>query len=412
MNDEIRLKRHNYIEISLLAIFIFLACFHIPVIWIGDDSIGLFDLYLIFYLMYILIKTGTRKYSFSKKWRSYFVIVIIYLGYLLLHFPGLNSVYELTLWIKNVEFFIGLFVIALSLNKMIVFKKQMIKIIQIIFLIMMIYQIGYFLGIITYGFAPAYRIGLPLTRGVSSNPAGFILGSFIIFNIEIVFKYYKKNIFSIIVFILACLSILLTISRTNIIALLFTILLIMLYRSLRTEFGFAIILLFVLLTVVGFQLMLQYTPEKSKLWNFLRIVEDPSKLITDSSFIKRYTIHWPKAFNLWLSSVKSIFFGIGFGKVTVVDGTIPRLLCNQGIIGFALFHIVWYFMFIFLFPKNEGLKFLLIFNFINGINGETLIVSFRSVQVYVILIACIIIFHPSYIVSKGNRDTKLIYRNL
>ncbi len=398
--------RRFRLELVLLFLMELAACFHVPVLRIGNDSIGVFDIYIVMYAFWLLLRVDKRKYVFERKWKEYFIIIIIYLSYMILRFYDPSNIYTIMLWVKNVEYFLTFFLVVLVLREFTDYKSELIFYVQMIFLIMMLFQLGYRFGLINIGNAPRYRIGLPLTSGVSSNPAGFVLGAYIIFISEVVLRFYKKNLFTVVTLLISFVTIFLTISRTNLIALLSVMFLSIIDRSMRSRKGVVIIVFFVTTLFVAYVLLISYIPENSYLWNFLRIIQNPENLMTDSSFGMRYTYHWPYAIERWLSTPFTFLFGTGFGSVKVVDGTIPRLLGNQGFLGFLLFHGVWFLLPLYYFPKNKALKYLLLFAFINGINGETLIVSYRSVQIYVILLAYTIFMYPdnesgsSYMVHK------------
>ena len=102
---------------------------------------------------------------------------------------------------------------------------------------------------------------------------------------------------------------------------------------------------------------------------------------------------WPKAIDSWLSSPYHFLFGEGFGSFPIVDGTVPYLLANVGLLGFFFFTIVWCVFFLVKYRNNTAVFVLVIFTLINGINAETLIVSYRSVQTYIVLLLFTIFYH-------------------
>lgn len=384
-------------KLDFIAFFmlIFLACFHLPVFWVGNDSIGLFDIYLFVYFAFALMRIRNDKVILTGAWREYFIVFALYLCYLLLSLPVLLSTYSFTLWIKNLEFLIVLVLLVTTFQKYQDKRKQLTNILQLAFAVMIFYQFAYRTGIINIGFGFKYRLGLPFALGVSSNPAGFVLGAYILLNVNIFLHYGTRKGLSVILLVASLAAMLFTISRTNLLALMVVVFFVVLEKALKTKKGVYVGLGVILVTVILLKILLSITPEDSYLWLFFKIIKDPSALLSDTSFKMRYAAHWPDAINRWLSTPITFLFGTGFGSVRVVDGTIPRLLGSQGLVGFLLFHLVWFLLPMYYYPKNKALKYLLLFAFINGINGETLIVSYRSVQIYVILLAYTIFLYPA-----------------
>jgi hypothetical protein len=70
----------------------------------------------------------------------------------------------------------------------------------------------------------------------------------------------------------------------------------------------------------------------------------------------------------------------------VVDGTVPRLLVNKGLVGLSLFCYLWFISYLARFRRNTAVSSLLLFAAINSLNGETLLTSYRSIQVYIPLL--------------------------
>lgn len=392
-------------------ILVFLTFFHIPLIWIEGDSIGLFDVYLVLYTIFVLSKRyrkyHERRLKLSKKWKEYYIVVLAYLCYMLLRNRIVEDILSLLIILKQIENMVLLFHVVTFFELRKTDTRFFISCFLIILFSLAFAQLSYvalgMLGIVrgsgwlaqNYGWF--YRLGMPFMKGISSNPAGFVLGSIIIFYSEIAFKVSRRKIITGIAFAVVILALMLTISRTNIIALIFVFFVKLAtgknkVRALATTIGLFFLFFFIVLSVVE-----QDSVTGKQLSRMLDLLLNPALIFAkDQSFFYRYRYSWPPAWNAWLENGATVLFGKGVNYIPIVDGTLPRLLGNQGLVGAILFHYIWFVFFKLQFRKYRAVGFLLIFALINAINGETLLMSYRATQPYIVILIAAI-FSTAYI---------------
>jgi hypothetical protein len=382
---------------ALFFVFIFLSVFHIPLVWIGDESIGLYDIYLVFFLVFLLIFQAVRP---SEAWRGYFLVVFLYFVYLLWHLVYYPTIEAILIAMKNGEMFLAMFATVAYFERREESRPSGAASLNIVMLMLVAFQLLSRFNLTSrLGFSPGfgigkwYRVGHPFMQGTSSNPAGFVLGSYLIVYQELYLP--QRPLRRTAVFLCFVASLLLTISRTNIIAYVVTVLakyLRSITRKVRYVFFFA---LFLAAVVLVFYLLSNIIPKDNKLWNVIRVMQNPQDILLENTFISRYKFLWPEAFRLWSTDVFHILFGRGLGFMQVVDGTVPRLLVNKGVFGLLLFSYIWFASFLARYPKNRTLWLLLTFALVNSITGETLMISYRAVQVYIpLLISAIYLDEP------------------
>ena len=240
------------------------------------------------------------------------------------------------------------------------------------------------------GMAPGFgigrwrQIGLPFMQGTSSNPAGFVLGLLIVLFIDLPSR--RRPIIKFALFILLVAALLLTVSRTNIIALAAVIAFRFALKAISGERFLLIFLIITVLVVVMFVVLTTIVARDSVLWKVLQIVVNPQGIFSINSFWLRYALLWPTAINAWLSNAGTLLFGLGIGFMATVDGTIPWLLANTGITGLALFTLFWYGALLKRWPGFRTVRLLLLFTLINGIAADTLIMSYRAMQTYTLVV--------------------------
>ena len=60
-------------DYRLLGVFVFLSFFELPIIWIGKDAIGLYDVFIWVVVIYLLFRTRGLTARMPWAWRTYFI---------------------------------------------------------------------------------------------------------------------------------------------------------------------------------------------------------------------------------------------------------------------------------------------------------------------------------------------------
>ena len=245
------------------------------------------------------------------------------------------------------------------------------------------YQILYYHNLIG-GIGANYRLGLPFATGVSSNPAGFFLGAWVVVLLHTRRIWREFPAYGAASLLLSVYALIQTRSRTNLLALLLVLVVTVCIRVWRAG-GWR----WVAAALVGFALayasVVLFVEEAGPLARVIRLLKDPLSALEDGSFAIRLRESWPRAFGFWRADWRSVLIGRGLDYTGPVDGTVPRLLANQGVIGLLLFLSVWYVHFL-VHRKSAAVLLLLLFAFLNGINAETLVISYRSIQAYMVIL--------------------------
>lgn len=388
----------NTMNKKLFVIFIFLAVFQLPIITVGNDSIGLFDLYLPFYLLFLCIrKQGI--FVLTVYWKQFFFIFFSYIVYLVLTLISFFDLRSLLVLIKHIEYLLVFLIVIVNIETFRIKTSEIANILKVIFLLLAIFQIiswfDRFINIIPgiepgFGLGDWYRVGLPFMEGTSSNPAGFLLGAYMYYYIEGSYHQqeglFYKFAFPFIVF----LSLFLTISRTNILAFIIIFSLSYLFKMFSSKIYRTIFMVIATVLFFTISLFFDYLLEQnSHFETIVKLILDPSKILEDDSFMHRFTGLWVNQIDVWLKNAKTILFGNGIANIVIADSTYLGLLANQGIIGLVFFVTLWYIV-PFIKRPNVGVFLFLFYVFLNGVTAETLIVSFRSVQVYIIILVLIV----------------------
>lgn len=391
------LLRPNKTDYRLLSILFFLSFFELPVKWIGKDAIGLYDIYLGFMVLYLLFRTRGFTMQMSWVWRSYFLVFFGYLAYLFLILVYFTDFRSGAILLKDGEAMLAMAILYTYYTRFDLDLKRVARLIEINLVLLCLFQIYSFIdnlhpvGPIPPGLGIGlwYRLSLPLMYGVSSNPAGFVAGTFILFNI------YARNrrlipraTFLFVTFLLVV-CLLFTVSRTNILVTVFILVVYLLRRSFtRTRYIIAIAVFGVFLIAL-MNFLVDRIPEDTIFWNFLKLVQHPSDFLSrirgDESFSLRYGVAWPDQLRWWLTNIYTFFFGNGIAFIPVADGTYTGLLCNQGLIGLSFFLYVWYIHFFSVWKsKLPFLWILFLYVLLNGTTADTLVTSYRTVQAYLV----------------------------
>jgi hypothetical protein len=384
-------------RVTLFFILIFLAVAELPLFFFRGDPVGLYDIYLITLFFVVGFFDGFR----VGRYKPLIVAYASYLAYLSFSLIFTTSAFSVLLLIKQVEHLLLLILLADFLERGTVSETRDIDRIILLFAFVIIYQIGYVRGIFP-GIGVQYRLGLPFADGTSSNPAGFYLGIFVLFLYELALTRHKITVFRIFVLLLALYALWLTVSRVNFLALICVLGISFLHSFSRSKRGLVFLAFIGAGVVLLYAVVLPNLPYMGNFENILKILRDPREIFTDSSFTFRSAYHWPNAIRVWLSSPWTFLFGIGYGKIPVVDGSYHRLLANQGLVGFIMFAWFWFYSTLRL-RISKPVIMVLLFIAINGITSDTLISSYRSVQIYLVLLFLLIQF-DQLVEGRGNND--------
>ena len=387
MSDQFR-------HFSFITLFL-LACFHVPIIWIGDDSIGLWDLYLVVYFILLFAfpvrgKSGPVPHF----WREFFLLALLFGAYQFFGAVMTRKTYSILLVIKYFE---AITVAYCCLEYFWRFRDDMPRLLtffQVVIFAMNVFQLAYFFG----GFG-WYRIGLPFKAAVSPNPAGFILGLSVFLYLSVILPLRKNKLPSLVAFGTLAVTFLLTFSRTNLFAVL-AVVAVYYGAGMVRHVKRLLVLIVVSTLLLGTLFYLNATSELVSIGRVITILSDPRAVLQDTSFSIRYQILWPRAIDAWTTNVGTLGVGTGTGNYEVIDGTIPRLLGNQGIIGLVLFFAVWFGFFVHWFGSHAIVRNMLLFVFINGITAETLVISYRTVQIYVFVLF-FFVFAAEYVARRA-----------
>jgi hypothetical protein len=268
-------------------------------------------------------------------------------------------------------------------------SSNTVRLLSLAILATVSYQILYFHNAVG-GIGTNYRLGIPFAQGVSSNPAGFFLGAWAVTLLNVRRLWREFPALSLISLSLALYALAQTRSRTNTLAFLIVLFLTALVWVRRLK-GWKWLFVTVGVFAAVYVFVVLFVDELGPLTRVVRILKDPLSVLEDGSFAVRLRETWPRAFSLWRTDASTVLLGWGLNHTGTVDGTLPRLLANQGFLGVLFFLAVWYAHFL-LNHRNTALVLLLVFTIINGINAETLIISYRSIQAYLIVLMVAVFF--------------------
>jgi len=383
-------------HILFFATLAFLAIFHIPLLWVRENAIGLFDIMVIggYVLLIVAISVG-QHIELGDIWKEYLLIALFYSGYLffsyLLNFN--RTAQPFLIIIKYIENTFFLLLLVFHFETKGESLERTVKIVHFLLVILVLYQLyHYFTGTPVVSFdKPWLRIGLPFMPGTSSNPAGFILAISVILHISVFIKIEKKKLIPLITLLLTLVALIFTISRTNVFGLLIVLLAYSFTNIFKDKRAIIIGSLIVVATFIIFSIVSRSDFARTgKINTFIQLLRNPSRIFQEGSFMIRYTGAWPEAYRQWTENIVTMIFGKGIGYMSVVDGTFLRLLANQGVIGLLFFFYIWFGFFLLRFGRHKWLRTTLLFVFINGITGDTLIVSFRTIQIYIVQILTLV----------------------
>ncbi|MBD3422631.1 MAG: hypothetical protein GF398_21150 [Chitinivibrionales bacterium] len=395
-------------SLLLYYAFLILSLIHIPLIpVVRGDFIGVFDFASVF-LFALLILSRKRRLLNLKRNTPIMKLLFAYLLYtafaiikeLLLSISGdgFKGIYYVALVLKQVQFMI-FYVISFYFLVNYKFIIKYFHYILILF-IAIIYINGMYQLFVLQNW---YRLGIPFKHGVSSNLAGLILSQCILILVYKALKGEKRNIYSQLIYLTAiifgAIALSYAKSRTNgIILYLFIAILVYIIKGEKKEFlVFSLACLSVSLFFLWGMVNEDRQPDgrstmflrRNFVASYSNYIANPSAAIEDGSFQGRLRA-WKEALSDFEVNFVEIFSGQGLSKVTSIDNMFLRTFINHGLIGLAFFVSIY----LVLFRSARGLlsRMSVLFVILNGIFMDTMVVSFRAVQV-IIPVLCYAIMH-------------------
>lgn len=362
-------------------LLVLLAGLSYPILEYQGDAVTVFDVYLVLYVAAKLMSSG---FSVGKShWRDLGVVYAVYLAYLAISSLRVATPFSLLLLAKQTEHLVFLFVLADWFHDSENTVRDVRGVIWVLAIIIG-YQLLYNHGLVG-GIGQTYRLGLPFKSGVSPNPAGFFLAATLLFVYHCGLPDRRLRLPSAILGLLAIYALVLTVSRTNILALMLVLTVSIVVSIWNSRFRWPLLLAGVVLAVLFFTVLAERLPEVGPTGRIVRILKDPLSILGDSSFNARTEVLWPQGFSGWHRSAFAVLFGSGPGYFDVVDGTLPRVLGEQGLIGLTLFAYVWVFHYL-VAIRRKAVVMLLLLALMNAVTVETLVISYRTIQLYLVIL--------------------------
>lgn len=386
MSLNYKLKSFFTAECLFFYFLIFSAIMHFPFFYMKGDAVGLFDISIV---MYAIFKIGKKSIDISK-FKQFIWISLAYIGYLSISTIYSTSSISILLLIKQVEHFVFFIFLIDFYSKNEHRTEEHFLLFISLFAAAILYQVVNFYSLVP-GPISNYRLGLPFKKGISSNPAGLFLSSFIVVLVFIGLRIKRYRWYFAALLVLSGFALVLTDSRTNMIGLLVVMFFAASIKIWSFKYGKIVLPLLYIIGFGGLYFLLWSVPDFGQFERFLKLLRNPLIVVQDTSFRVRLNGLWPSAVSAWTENLFTILLGKGYGFMPVVDGTYHRLLVNQGVIGFLFFMYLWFVYFI---RKHysKPLLFLLILVAINGIAVDTLITSYRSIQIFLIMLSGVLFF--------------------
>ncbi len=392
----------------LIALTIFIALFHFPLVYIQDNSIGFFDVWVIFLFFCIIIRSIFKHRFTLTNWIPLLAVVFADICYYFLRVNYyLITDKQILLIVKYLEHFFLIFILIYFLENEKINYPMLIKLLKIILLGLVLFQIQDLMG----GGPERNRLSLPFTLTKSPNPAAFVLGAAVIFYIEYILKHKQRLLVKLIdigIFTLIIIALLLTLSRTNFLALILSFGVVYFIKGFKYPKRLLItvvIIAAIIIVFYGALLIIISNIQAKVVQRYAYILTDPTTVFNDPSFYIRFAKSWPAALDNWQSNIFTVFFGKGLAYVTVVDGSYHRLLSNQGLVGLLFFIYIWMVFFLKRF-RFSAMWVLIVFIAVNAITADTLVVSYRSIQGFMVFLMMIIYFHRYYQKAEQPEEKK------
>ncbi len=375
---------------QLLAFFV-LSILHVPLIYFGDpydkagrDSIGLFDFATVaLCVVYLRTLISGRPFRADQPTLLFCLFLILALiSYLINYiYSDRFSTFGMLVILKNTQYvFVFYFFLLMARRLSIHQVASIVAIGAALFTI---------IGIVNIATGHGYRLGFMWKEGESpSQPAGYFLGICMLF-LFFYLKMYSTRRAPLYagVLLLLWVGLFLTFSRTNNLAFLFCLGPIMLYKTSPLRAYLTGVSALVL--TVGLSTVFADLAYKEPITAYLF---DPSLILEDPSFIKRYSENglwfdglrymWENPLNIWL--------GVGFGTVRVADGLLLQLFYSSGVIGTTVY--LSFFMYALYRYRNFFFAVFVLFLVLNSIGSDGVLFAFRGVMPSLLIWAALIHF--------------------
>lgn len=368
-------------------LLVMLAAFSLPLLEYRGDFLTLFDFYL---LLFLVIKGVTSGFAIGgTHWKALGVVFAAYLVYLTIGALRVRTPAALLLALKHFEYAAFLLVLVDRLERRAadLHHRDVWFLLALLFAVV-VYQVAFYYqvlpGIGDIRSMENRRLGLPLMSGVSSNPAGLFLTAAVVMLFNLCVRNPRYVIPSVVVGVVAIWALMLTGSRTNVAVLGVVCPLSIVAAVWRTRFRWLVVGLLVVGVALFLTVGVHLLPTDGSIGRITRMLSEPAAMIEEPSFTIRVD-SWISATATWLHDLPTFFFGVGLSSLGATDGTIPRVLAEQGIVGLLLFLYVWYAHYV-RFERSQVVLLLLFVTLMNGVFGETLVVSYRTVQLYLVLL--------------------------
>lgn len=360
---------------------VILSGISVPIIEYSGDFVTLFDLALFALLVQRL---AAERFQLARThWTGLAIAVLCYLLYLIPGVARVGSPFAVLLLIKHLEHLVFILIVADFMESSTDRARDTRALIWCLISVI-IYQLLYQIGMVP-GIGETYRLGLPFMTGVSSNPAGFFLAGTIVVLYHVGYRGGRRFLPATIGLALAACALVQTDSRTNMLALIIVLAVSVIHLVWRSRWRWVLIPVAAALIVAFYIVPVEVLPRDGSVGRIVQMLRNPALILDDRSFSIRVRTLWPIGFAGWYRNAATIWFGNGLGYFDVIDGTVPRLLGEQGVIGLVFFAYIWFAHYA-IHAGRKPVVMLLLLAAINGITVETLIVSYRSIQLFIVLL--------------------------
>ncbi|MGE0171417.1 MAG: hypothetical protein AB7T49_01470 [Oligoflexales bacterium] len=377
----------------LLFLFGILAFFHVPILEMDGDGIGIFDVVSIPVFLFALYDLQKQRHNLTIAPRD-FISVLFFTGFITVCiisfleclFAGKEiQIFQYALFLKQLQYLMLLLAAWVLVPESRAGRLLFHLSVANIFLL-------FALALVKVQFTHEWiRLSLPFKSGESPNPAGFILSCSLLF---VVFSLYNRSIsinpttkmliFGTIAAGLIALAY--SRSRTNSLALVITTILYLTSKNIgHPKRLISAVVAFCAISLLGWVFYDRFGVSYGEFP--LRYLTSPKVLLEDSSFMMRVNETWFRGLSGFRSGYFQMLFGLGLGTIRYNDGLYPALLFGTGVLG-ALFYICA--LVLFLLRGSPEFKALLVFILLNGVTVETTLNSFRVMQVILPMVVFLI----------------------
>ena len=133
----------NFTPTILIALTICIGIFHFPLVYIGTDTIGLFDVYIIFLFFCIIIRSIYKAKFSLGNWKPLFAAIFASICYYLIRLDYYTlTPYRTLLIVKYLEHLFLFFVLVYFLENEKINYPMLIKLLKIFFVVLTLFQIS------------------------------------------------------------------------------------------------------------------------------------------------------------------------------------------------------------------------------------------------------------------------------